>query len=412
MKPTPHSPPTTDELKRYAAGELSPAEQHDLERRLLQHPLESAATEGFEQLHADELSTAAPLQDLRLRLRKRTKQATERKVVIPLWRYASVAAGIVVVLSVGYWLSSSGVATKEGTLSKAAATMPPLAAPTDSVTVAEGIEQADEQAVAFQQPAQPTPKSRNEPVGVPAEAPPPAVEESTALLKESKAETPPLAGGAVPQPAPAAAPVVAAYQMTKSTTPTLTASGQVLDSAERVPLRGVTISIAGTNKGTTTDADGRFKIPSLSPGQRLMLGLVGYEQQEVVVRNEAMPTVLLRADTTALAEVVAVASKKRTEQAKSKVVATPPRPPDDFEEYLRSNQKLPEAARQNGVSGVVEVAFKVDVKGRLSNFVIRQSLGYGCDQEAIRLLKASPRWLPAERQGKQVTQQISWQIKF
>lgn len=404
MKPTPHSPPTTDELKRYAAGELSPAEQHDLERRLLQHPLESAAAEGFEQLHADGLSTDAPLQDLRLRLRKRTEQATERKVVIPLWRYASVAAGIVVVLSVGYWLSSSGVASKEGTLSKAAATMPPLAASTDSVTVAEGIEQADEQAVAFQKSAQPTPKSPNEPVGVPAEAPPPAIEESTVLLKESKAETPP--------PAPAAAPVVATDQMTKSTTPTLTAIGQVLDSAERVPLRGVTISIAGTNKGTTTDADGRFKIPSLSPGQRLMLGLVGYERQEVVVRNEAMPTVLLRADTTALAEVVAVASKKRTEQAKSKVVATPPRPPDDFEEYLRSNQKLPEAARQNGVSGVVEVAFEVDAKGRLSNFVIRQSLGYGCDQEAIRLLKASPRWLPAERQGKQVMQQTSWSIKF
>lgn len=414
MKPNQHSAPTTDELKRYAAGELSPAEQHELEKRLLKYPLESAAAEGFEQLHADGLSPEAALQDLRQRLRRRIEHPPKRTTAIPLWRYASVAAGVLVVLSVGFWLWLPSTSPEAPTLSKAVERIELEAPSTDST--AEAIEQADQQGLALSQAAPTAPVHTVEPKS----ALNPQTEVLSAaegLPQTAESSTPPSApaptGGTSPPAAPAAAPIEAMAK--EATSAILTAKGQVLDSAEKVPLPGVTVNVAGTNKGTITDSNGRFSIPSLQPGQRLMLNMMGYRRHEVVVQNEAMPTVLLRPDTNrTLAEVVSIAaSKKSNKPASTKLLAiTPPQPPRDFEQYLRSTLQLPEAARLNRVSGVVEVSFEVDTKGRLSNFVVRQSLGYGCDQEAIRVLKQSPRWTPAERQGKRVAQAASWQIRF
>jgi TonB family protein len=49
---------------------------------------------------------------------------------------------------------------------------------------------------------------------------------------------------------------------------------------------------------------------------------------------------------------------------------------------------LPEAARQNNVSGSVRLKFRLDVNNQPIDFQIVRSLGYGCDEEAIRLVKA------------------------
>jgi protein TonB len=60
---------------------------------------------------------------------------------------------------------------------------------------------------------------------------------------------------------------------------------------------------------------------------------------------------------------------------------------DDFMDYLRRNARLPEAARQNNVSGTVRLQFILDEKSKPINFQTLRSLGYGCDEEAIRLVK-------------------------
>ncbi|MBL7783428.1 MAG: energy transducer TonB [Saprospiraceae bacterium] len=59
-----------------------------------------------------------------------------------------------------------------------------------------------------------------------------------------------------------------------------------------------------------------------------------------------------------------------------------------LQDYLHRNARLPEAARQNNISGFVKVSFDLDKKRRPKNFQILQTLGYGCDEEALRLLKA------------------------
>ncbi|MBC7777865.1 MAG: energy transducer TonB [Phycisphaerae bacterium] len=61
---------------------------------------------------------------------------------------------------------------------------------------------------------------------------------------------------------------------------------------------------------------------------------------------------------------------------------------DKFQDYLRRNARLPEAARQNNVSGSVQLKFRLDTNNQAIDFQILKSLGYGCDEEAIRLVKA------------------------
>lgn len=61
---------------------------------------------------------------------------------------------------------------------------------------------------------------------------------------------------------------------------------------------------------------------------------------------------------------------------------------DKFQDYLRRSARLPEAARQNNVSGSVRLKFRLDVNNQPIDFQIVRSLGYGCDEEAIRLVKA------------------------
>jgi len=60
----------------------------------------------------------------------------------------------------------------------------------------------------------------------------------------------------------------------------------------------------------------------------------------------------------------------------------------DFQNYLRRNARLPEAARQNNVSGSVRLSFRLDDNNQPLDFKILKALGYGCEEEAIRLVKA------------------------
>jgi hypothetical protein len=60
---------------------------------------------------------------------------------------------------------------------------------------------------------------------------------------------------------------------------------------------------------------------------------------------------------------------------------------DAFNEYCRTSARLTDAARNNNVSGVVRLQFNISNNGDPINFLTIKSLGYGCDEEAIRLVK-------------------------
>ncbi|KQB99438.1 M56 family metallopeptidase [Pedobacter sp. Hv1] len=79
--------------------------------------------------------------------------------------------------------------------------------------------------------------------------------------------------------------------------------------------------------------------------------------------------------------------------------------------YLDKKIKYPIAALDNDVQGTVMVNFIVEKDGSLSNLKTDRKLGFGLDEEAIRVLKMS-KWLPAIQDGKTVRVNYSIPIKF
>lgn len=58
-----------------------------------------------------------------------------------------------------------------------------------------------------------------------------------------------------------------------------------------------------------------------------------------------------------------------------------------FNDYLRQNARLPSEARNRNVSGTVRLQFNLNNNSEPQGFIFLHSLGYGCDQEAIRLVR-------------------------
>lgn len=81
-------------------------------------------------------------------------------------------------------------------------------------------------------------------------------------------------------------------------------SGTVTDGTEKVPLPGVSILIKGTNSGTTTDADGKYRISVPANAKTLVFSFVGFILQEVEIGTRTTIDVALAPDTKTLQEVV------------------------------------------------------------------------------------------------------------
>lgn len=58
-----------------------------------------------------------------------------------------------------------------------------------------------------------------------------------------------------------------------------------------------------------------------------------------------------------------------------------------FEEYIRENQVYPEDAVKHNVSGTVFLSAVVDDNGCIYDITVENGIGFGCDEEAVRLLR-------------------------
>ncbi|MDW3651311.1 MAG: energy transducer TonB [Bacteroidia bacterium] len=70
--------------------------------------------------------------------------------------------------------------------------------------------------------------------------------------------------------------------------------------------------------------------------------------------------------------------------------------------YLRKNAVYPERASRAGIEGTVHVRVVVRADGSLSDLKVLKGLGYGCDDEALRLVSKMPRWIPGVQNGVSV----------
>lgn len=91
-------------------------------------------------------------------------------------------------------------------------------------------------------------------------------------------------------------------------------TGTVTAKSDGSPISGVTISLKGANRGTTTDKDGKYAIKISSEKDVLVFSFLGFVSQEIKVKGKSVVDVSLKQDPSALEEVVVIGygtSKKR-----------------------------------------------------------------------------------------------------
>jgi TonB family protein len=87
-------------------------------------------------------------------------------------------------------------------------------------------------------------------------------------------------------------------------------------------------------------------------------------------------------------------------------------PAVEFRKFISGNLKYPEIAAKNGVSGRVIVQFTVDKKGKIADAVVVRSVDPALDNEALRVILASPKWTPGKQDGKKVNVLYTFPINF
>ena len=79
--------------------------------------------------------------------------------------------------------------------------------------------------------------------------------------------------------------------------------------------------------------------------------------------------------------------------------------------YIFHNLQFPAEAKEREIQGTVRLSFVVETDGSVSNIVVVNSVGGGCDNEAVRLLQETI-WIPAEKNGKYVRSTNMQDITF
>ncbi len=115
-----------------------------------------------------------------------------------------------------------------------------------------------------------------------------------------------------------------------------------------------------------------------------------------------------------IADVKEVVTQDSSEKVWDVVEQMPQFPGGDAAliKYLGQNIAYPKIAQENGIEGVVIVGFVVGVDGSISDVKILRSLDPSCDKEAIRIVKALPRFIPAKQNGVSVAVRYTMPIAF
>jgi len=93
---------------------------------------------------------------------------------------------------------------------------------------------------------------------------------------------------------------------------------------------------------------------------------------------------------------------ERFNTGKLEVLARYPGGFEEFTKYIHDAFEYPEAAIAANVSGEMIASFVINEKGQVVDVKIIKGLGYGTEEELIRVLRKSPKWYPGKQNGKNI----------
>lgn len=437
-----------NDIKKYLKGELTPAEMHALEKKALHDPFLEEALEGAGQIPTDELD--ADMAALHRSLDQRLNKGSGKTVSMWVWPMRIAAGLLLVAVSTFIIMQLTGdepstdlALKKESTAPANTESQPPVAADTTQVAD-EGPAVTPRAKTPAPQPAAADDVSTATENTVPPEA---SLEQEVAPAAPAVADIKPAEDLAAPEVAEekiAAAESRAeplkkreakrSSDVSKSkekaqgeaaagarpldgfadTSPSRIVRGTV-SSEDGAGLPGVNVMIKGSNLGTVTDAMGNYQIPVTDENPNLLFSFIGYTNTEISVAGKEQADVQLAEDISQLSEVVVVGyGEKGVGETTTPPLelAEPAGGRKAFKQYLEKNIRYPQEALTNNVEGKVTIMFTVETSGALSDFRVIRGIGYGCDDEVIRLIKEGPKWTPSKRNEDAVRDKVKVRMRF
>ena len=87
-------------------------------------------------------------------------------------------------------------------------------------------------------------------------------------------------------------------------------------------------------------------------------------------------------------------------------------PGGSVQKWIAKNVKYPMIAQENNIQGKVFVQFVIEKDGSVSDVKVARSVDTFLDKEAIRVVKAMPKWKPGKQRGKPVRVSYTVPINF
>lgn len=377
-----------NDIERYLRGEMTPAEMHALEREAMKDPFLAEALEGIEETGTE--TFLFDLRELHHTVHQRTRKS--RPKFISMWNWSiGIAAGLVVTTLAAVYIISGVQAEREALAMKSPKSSeqpaPPVAQENADMATPEENPEAEvtaspDSGASSAQPDNPATTPDGEPA-----------EEVTFEMDDTRVTPPIHARG---------------YELTIPDTTRMIA-GRVFSSEDGAALPGVTVVIPGSGITTSTDGSGNYTIPLVSPDQQLVFGFIGMENKTVVPGNQMHLDVTLDPDLSQLSEVVVI-DYADTDTAHQ--CAEPAGGQPALVKYFEERMHYPEQALANKVEGKVTIEFTVGTDGVLRDFHVLKGIGFGCDDEAIRLLREGPAWAPSKKGTEPVAEKVTVQLKF
>lgn len=394
------------DIERYLRGEMTPAEMHALEKEALQDPFLSEALEGISQAGTDNF-----LFDLKALKSSVGKKSGRRKPrIISMWNWSlGIAAGLVLLSVCGVYIISTIQQQNKNQIAQTKTA--------EKKEVVDDKLPVDSTASSAQHPSETkteinsvqqdqSPDNRTPSLTDRTSAEENTERSSVSTRRTEIAEAPAESNPPAEIQGPRSEAEIIVDLSEANPTVTKIIKGKVISAEDGSSLPGVNVLVKGTSTGTVTDAEGNYQIPLHDENSILTFEFIGMQPVEVAAANKKQIDVTLTPDYSQLSEVVVDGVAEVTE------FAEPQGGRKAFQQYLQEKMNYPEQALENKVEGRVTVQFTVGTSGQLEDFKILKGIGYGCDDEVIRLIKEGPAWSPSKRNAQPVPEKVKVRLKF
>jgi hypothetical protein len=421
--------PDIAQIRRYLSGELDARAMHELERQAQDDPFLMDALDGYGNSADQQLN----LSELEERLAKRAGEKQKDGGIV--WRVLAIAAVLLVITITGYLFYNNKqaavtykvAATKKGVLrqqSKSANNDLTNAKEKDKTS---GRISKPAQTLAFAKHRR-IPQSVTPPVDIKPQLAYNDVLKKLPLEQEFKAHINDSDKNLYNSQAYAhiaRKDVMAKITVVKADTAKFehqlqsraagvnitTASGEPLFLKGKVvdvngmPLPGVSVKVMGDRKpepATVTDANGSFAIAAIPKKETLSVNYLGYQSEEINIKNADSIKVALKERVGSLSEVVVTGygTVKNIAEASA-------HPRDGWDNYYNYLSKS--AVKGGDKDARVKLSFIVKADGTLAAIHITKGSDSTINEKAVRLIQNGPPWV-GNRNGKDKV--IKLRLKF